>query len=303
MKVLITKDFMMIKFLGLLPLLFSILVHAQVRPVAETRIPAGDFPLAQYGKVAVLQWAPSDSAPLGDLELAKAYKERNIKVLDHYIREAHSNGAEMVVTPEFGIVGYPDIPDLPSHEDNFRNRDDIRPYVESVPGPATEHFQSLALELDIIIHFGLAEVDLDTNRYYNTVVAIGSDGEILARYRKQNLFQLERNFLSAGIENITYESPFGSVGIIICADVYDSRVMSRYAQRNLSVIALSTSWAQYNTGWNYFTRGAITTKATMLASNHNYFPDSGVINPDGSVQSHIRQSSGLAYGYLKRVNP
>jgi predicted amidohydrolase len=296
----LTKEFMMIKLLGLLPIFFTTYLMAQVRPVQEIRMPVGDFPVEQYAKVAVLQWAPSGSAPLGDIQLARQYKERNIKALESYIREAHQNGAEMIVTPEFGIVGYPDIPDLPSHEDNFRNREDIKPYVEPVPGPATEYFQSLARELNITIHFGLAEVDLETDRYYNTVVAIGSDGDILASYRKQNLFQLERNFLSAGRENVTYESSFGRVGLIICADVYDSKVMGRYAQQGLSVIALSTSWAQYNTGWNYFTRGAMTTRATLLASNHSYYPDTGVINADGTIQSHIRQSSGLAFGYVKR---
>jgi hypothetical protein len=43
---------------------------------------------------------------------------------------------------------------------------------------------------------------------------------------------------------------------------------------------------------------AVGNDAYMLAANQQYFPDSGVINPDGTAQSHIRQTNGLAYGYL-----
>ena len=52
---------------------------------------------------------------------------------------------------------------------------------------------------------------------------------------------------------------------------------------------------------DYFTRSAKSYELYILAANQIYFPDSGVINPDGSKQSHIRQSEAIAYGYLPRV--
>ena len=64
------------------------------------------------------------------------------------------------------------------------------------------------------------------------------------------------------------------------------------------VLVLSTSWAVYNTGMDTFVHSARGNQMYLLAANQNYIPDSGVINPDGTLQSHIRQSTGIAYGYL-----
>jgi hypothetical protein len=51
----------------------------------------------------------------------------------------------------------------------------------------------------------------------------------------------------------------------------------------------------------YFSTAARSAHAYFLGANQMYAPDSGIINPDGSDQSHIRQSAGLAYGYLPYV--
>jgi hypothetical protein len=52
-----------------------------------------------------------------------------------------------------------------------------------------------------------------------------------------------------------------------------------------------------------FQSGARRVGAYVLAANQHYFPDSGVINRDGTKQSHIRQTKGIAYGYLPRTKP
>lgn len=274
----------------------------KLKPIREVFEPAGHFPQDAYGKVAVVQWAPAVATPLGvSKETALEFKRENWRSLDGYIRTAAAAGAELIVTPEFGTVGYPDIPELPSEDDEYRSREDIQPYVETVPGPTTEYFSGLASELGVYIHVGLAEVDPVTDAYYNTVVALNPSGEIVARYRKINLYDGENDFLSPGSEIVTYSGPFGMVGLIICADVYSGTPMDELADAGVQVLALSTSWAQWNTGMTYFRRGAVQVSAYLLAANQNYFPDSGVVNPDGSLQSHIRQSDGLAYGYLPRV--
>lgn len=290
----------MLKSFAFVLFIFTFNAFAQLRPIEEIREPVGTYSSEKYAKVAILQWAPSENAPLADQAAADKFKSENILTLEKYIREAAANGAELIITPEFGIVGYPDIPELPSNEDNFRNREDISPYVEGLPGAASHHFGQLAKELGVYIHFGLAEVDKFTQRYYNAVAVVGPSGFLVATYRKQHLFQIEYDYLTSGVQNTVYDSPFGKIGIIICSDVYDFGVLANYRAQKIDVLALSTSWTEHNSGWGYFTRGATRTSATMLISNHDYYPDSGVINSDGSVQSHIRQSSGLAYGYILR---
>lgn len=271
----------------------------QLTPITELHEPPGPIDLAVYGKVAVVQWASSSDTPIGvSIDEAESFKARNRRILEGYVREAAKNGAKMVITPEFAIVGYPNIPELPSEEDQFRSRDEVRPYVEPVGGTSTVYFGALAKELGIYIHFGFAEVDPRNDRFYNTVVAVDPEGRVVGRYRKMSLYGLEYRFLDAGTEPVTYDSMFGKIGFAICSDIYQAEPIETYRGLGVAVIALSTSWAQWNTGIHAFQRGAQRANATVLVANQNYFPDSGVINPDGTLQSHIRQSDGIAYGYL-----
>lgn len=289
--------------LGLSPVVAANLAYAsKTKPIQEIFEPAGKYDPKVYGKVAVVQWAPFTPTPVGvSVAEAEAFKQSNRDALEGYIREAAANGAEMVITPEFAVVDYPDIPELPAEEDEYRNREDIRPYVETVPGPSTRFFGKLARELRIYLHVGFAEVDPETDAYYNTVVALNPQGQVVAKYRKINLYEGEKEFLFPGTSISYYESPFGRVGLIICADVYSVRPMNDLKLAKAKVLALSTSWAQANTGMDFFRRGAINNRAYVLAANQNYFPDSGVLDPNGANQSHIRQSDGVAYGYLPRA--
>jgi len=275
--------------------------QAEVEPITEVFEPQGQFGQSEYAKVAVVQWNAYSPAPLTqDAQVAEDYKQSNREQLADFVRQAAAAGAELVVTPEFGVVNYPDIPELPDEDDNFRNREDITPYVESIPGPSTEYFSELAKELNVYVHFGLAEVDAATGKYYNAVVAVDPKGEIVAVFRKMNLFTHENDFLSPGENLAYYDSPAGRIGFLICADVYAPQVLMGYRALGVNILALSTSWAQYNTGMGYFQRGAVSAGAFLLAANQTYFPDSGVVNPDGTLQSHIRQSEGIAYGYVPR---
>jgi predicted amidohydrolase len=130
---------------------------------------------------------------------------------------------------------------------------------------------------------------------------VNPEGNVVAKHRKTHLYQQEGNYIAPGTELEYYEGPAGKTGMLICSDSYDGELLSEHRRNGVKVLALSTSWAQYNTGMSTFRRAARTVGAYLLAANQTYFPDSGVINPDGTNQSHIRQSEGLAYGYLPRV--
>jgi predicted amidohydrolase len=269
------------------------------KPIRETVEPAAPKDSDKYDKVAVVAWNPSGAAPVGaSARDVGRYLQSNREAIADLVREAAAKGAKLVVTPEFAVVGYPDFPELPPEDDNFRNPKEIAPFAEPVPGPSTEFFGKLARELGIYLHVGFAEAD--KGKYYNVAAVLGPDGRLIGKFRKINLYQKENDFLVPGDELLTYDSPWGKIGIIICADVYMNDPMERYKRAGVDVLALSTSWAQMNTGMDYFRKGAKWVNAYLLAANQTYFPDSGVINPDGSNQSHIRQSSGVAYGYLPK---
>lgn len=275
---------------------------AGVIPIDEIWEPAGEYPRDAYVKIAMVAVSPSGIAPLTqDKAVVERYKQQNRDMLKEYVREAAASGAEMILTPEFGIVGYPDQPDLPDEEDNFKSPDEIRPYAEESDGESFRQFSALAKELGVYIHYGLVIPGEGPDDFYNAIQVVGPDGSLVAEYYKISLFELENNFLIPGERGVTYESPIGTVGLIVCSDVYSEKALKWYRD-NVQLLALSTSWARYNSGMSAFRRAAMDLNVNLAAANQMYFPDSGMINPDGTFQSHIRQSSGVAYGYMPRVN-
>jgi predicted amidohydrolase len=293
---------MLMLFTAILPAL----AMADLVPITETIEPPAPANPSAYGMVAVVQWNADEPTPVtvtGPSQItpaqAESYKQANRDTLAGYIRTAAQHGAKMIITPEFGIVNYPDIPGLSAEDDDFRTPQDIAPYVETVPGPTTDYFGKLSKELGVYIHVGFAEIDTKTKKYYNTVVAMDPQGNIAAKYRKINLYELENKFLSASTTPLTYlNSFFGTIGFAICADISASNPMSAYSNGKADAVALSTSWAQWNSGMPAFQSAAIQAHTYVLAANNVYFPDSGVVNPDGTNQSWIRQTEGVAYGYL-----
>ena len=280
------------------------LAEAKVEPIQEVFEPAAPEPADSFLKVAVIQWAPTQMTPVGvSPEESAAAMSRNRADLAAMIRQAAQNGAKWVITPELSFVGYPDIPELPPEEDEFRNRADIAPYVEVIPGVSTAYFGELARELGIILQLGMAERDPVTDLYHNAVVIFSEDGSILAKYRKMNLYKTESEIFAPGDQAVKYWTPAGWAAPMICADIYSERPGNDLGDPPLSVIAVSASWAQWNTGMEHFQDAARFFETFILASNHRYFPDAGVINPDGSLQSHIRQTRiGIAYGYLPKAH-
>lgn len=292
-------------FLKVLGVSFAILLSGggaeglELVSIPEIIEPAVPAQPEKYLKVAVIQWAPESMTPVGVTpEQAEQVKQGNREALAQQIRAAAARGARWILAPELSFVGYPDIPELPPEEDEYRNRADIAPYVEAIPGPSTSYFGKLAQELGIWLNFGLAERDPVTDFFHNAVVVLNPAGEIVAKHRKVNLYELENQFFVPGAGPTFFQGPAGLTSVMICADVYDSSMIEATRAVRAGVVALSASWAQRGTGMSYFRRGARAMNTFVLASNHRYFPDSGVVNPDGSIQSHIRQTVGAAYGYL-----
>lgn len=283
----------MVKYFIILTLVLSFLNLAHsYEPIKEVFTPSGSFPATEYVKVAVIQNRQKTGADLTNKEQVNSYKNENIKELDNYIRSAQSNGASLIVTPEYAIVGYPNTPGY-----QFKTREDVQYFVETVPGPITEHFSRLAIELKSYISINLLEEDEVTKKYFNTHVLISPDGKIMGKHRKFQLYKTEVDFLSAGEGETILNTPWGRVGLLVCADTYNILLLNKY-YRKVEHLIVQASWAS-NTGWDFFKAASNLTNTNYIISNQHFFPDSGVINANGTEQSHIRQSEGIAYGYLK----
>jgi predicted amidohydrolase len=137
------------------------------------------------------------------------------------IREAAAKGARIVVTTECFLDGY-------AIADRSIPLADYRALGEPIPdGTYFKKLSALAAELKIYLIAGMTEADGDER--YNAVVLIGPDGRLIGKYRKQNLgHELGRN--TPGKLSSVFATPHGKVGVMICADRTDPKLVSKFCE-------------------------------------------------------------------------
>jgi predicted amidohydrolase len=108
--------------------------------------------------------------------------------------------------------------------------------AESVPGPSTDYFGTLARQHNLYIVVGL--VEREGHLVYNTAVALGPDGKLVGKYRK---VCLPRGEVAAGIapghEYPVFDTRFGKLGIMVCYDGFFPEVARELSNRGAEVIA------------------------------------------------------------------
>jgi beta-ureidopropionase len=156
------------------------------------------------------------------LKWIRGDKDANFRRLEPLLRRAAAGGAQIVCTTECFLDGY-------SIADKSIPLDTFRALGEPIPsGPYYERLARLADELNVVLIAGMLEAD--SVLHYNTAVIIGADGKLIGKYRKQNLgHELERN--TPGNVSSVFETPFGRVGVMICADRTDGRIVRRFCAR------------------------------------------------------------------------
>src|SRR5690625_7317194 len=115
-------------------------------------------------KISLIQHACGDDS---SLNRAKA---------EELIRKAASEGADIVALQEFFQTIY----------FSREIRQEYFSLSESIPGPSTEQFTRLAKELKVVILLPLFE-RAAAGLYYNTLLVIERNGEILGKYRKMHI--------------------------------------------------------------------------------------------------------------------
>src|SRR5882672_7413132 len=135
-------------------------------------------------------------------------KERNIERLAKWVRRAAEAGSRLIVTPEMATTGY-----------CWYERSEIKPFVETVPGPTTARFQEISREFNTYIVIGMPEIDVGTDLYYNTAVLIGPEG-VIGKHRKSHPYISEPKWAASGDTHAVFETPLGRIGLLICMDLH-----------------------------------------------------------------------------------
>ncbi|WP_103665662.1 nitrilase-related carbon-nitrogen hydrolase [Gracilimonas amylolytica] len=103
----------------------------------------------------------------------------------------------------------------------YKNPTDPAQNAETIPGPITEAFSSLAKEYGVVIILNLYEKDGED--LYDSSPFIDTDGSILGTTRMVHITDYacfyEKDYYTPGNNNApVYETEFGKIGVAICYD-------------------------------------------------------------------------------------
>lgn len=164
-------------------------------------------------RVAVVQAAPPYPPS------RKASLERACRL----IMEAAADEARIVVLPEAYIPAYPNwaIEAKPPTSWDRKWRRIMEESME-IPGPETDRLCEAARKAGSMVCIGVNERDrLHKGSIYNTLLFISHEGILLGKHRKLTPAYREKVFWTPGSPEdlrIVYETPFGRVGGLICAE-------------------------------------------------------------------------------------
>lgn len=161
------------------------------------------------------------------LKWVRGDKEANLRRAEPLIRQAAADGAKIVATTECFLDGY-------AIADKSIPLETYRALGEPIPdGAYFRRLAALADELDIHLVAGMLEAAGDSR--YNTAVLIAPDGTLAGKYRKQELgHELPRN--TPGTSPGVFATPYGRLGLIICADRTKPDLVARYGEANADFI-------------------------------------------------------------------
>ena len=170
---------------------------------------------------------------------AGADKDANVAAALDGIDRAAATGARLVVLPETWAYMGPD--------------DGVAVDAEPIPGPLTELLAGRALRHGIYLHAGsFYESAPGEPRAFNTTAVFDPTGEIVARYRKIHLFDVdlagdasyrESAIVAPGDEIVTVEVDGVTVGLTICYDLRFPELFRILALRGAEVIVVPAAFA------------------------------------------------------------
>jgi len=222
----------------------------------------------------------------------------NLSNVERFLDQAAGMGAQFVGLPELWTYLGPN----PGYDGA----------AQTIPGPIIEILQEKARKHKMIVHGGsIIERDPQlTGKFYNTSVLIDRDGEIVARYRKIHLFDVdlangEKHYESQGIEPgneiVTAAIDGITFGLTICYDLRFPELYRLLALKGAQIIMVPAGFTLY-TGrdhWEVLLRArAIENLCYVVAPaqvgtyppNRQCFGRSMIVNPWGLMLAQAQDS-------------
>jgi deaminated glutathione amidase len=165
----------------------------------------------------------------------------NVAATSRLVREARKAGAEFILTPENTTSIEP-------------KRDRILANAhDEASHPAIPAFQALAAETGAWLLIGSLTIKLDATTCANRSFLFGPKGQIVARYDKIHMFDVdlangERYRESAtfrpGRQAVTAELPWGRLGMTVCYDLRFAHLHRALAQAGASFLSVPAAFTR-----------------------------------------------------------
>ncbi|XP_062567034.1 pantetheinase-like [Saccostrea cucullata] len=245
---------------------------------------------------------------------ALEYMTTNLEVYRNVAEEAHLQRVDIIVFPEDGLT-------YMGH-----TRKSIRPYLEFIPDPKTEKWNPcehpekypetevqhtlscLAKNNSLYLVANMGDIQpceapngtcpSDHHYQFNTDVVYDSNGTLIAKYHKINLFFEFMFNPSTSEEAVSFETPFGTFGVFTCFDIlFRNPVVVLMKERGVSNIAFPTAWMDtppFLAAVQFHSAVAAGFGVNFLAANmHNpryRFQGSGIYSPEGARAYYYNNS-------------
>ena len=152
----------------------------------------------------------------------------NVVRADDLLREAYHSGASLAVLPELFNTGYGLLSPFGS-------------YAEASDGPTILHLSRRSQRWKMGIAAGF--VERDGGDLHDSLALCLPDGSVHV-YRKRNLVFWERFRFRPGRSALVVATPWGRVGLAICADMIYRRVWDDYRGR-IDLAVISAAWPDF----------------------------------------------------------
>ncbi|WP_218563862.1 carbon-nitrogen hydrolase family protein [Marinospirillum perlucidum] len=230
--------------------------------------------------------------------------QANLARAEELITQAAEAGAELVALPEF----------FPLISGDRQLKLDLA--EEEGKGPLQEALAALAARLGIWLVAGsLPLKSYVADKTTNTCLVYGPDGRQVVRYDKIHLFGFQKDgesyneseTLVPGNQPVTFDTPFGRVGLAICYDLRFPELFRALDEVDLLVIPAAFTVPTGQAHWELLLRArAVENQCYVLApaqvgqhaDGRKTWGHTLLIDPWGEVVSCLPQGEGSVLGEL-----
>lgn len=221
-------------------------------------------------------------------------KAANLACVVAGVEALAAQGAELVVAPEASMHGF-GTPDLP-----------LAPVAEPLDGPFVTGLREAARRGSVTVLAGMFEpVEDDPAHAYNTVVAVGPDGELIGRYRKQHLFDalgwVESDRLEPGRpeDRLVFTCADVTVGVMTCYDLRFPELARALVDDGCDLLAVPSAWVAgplKEEQWTTLVRSRAIENVVYVAAADQPVPvyagRAMVVDPFGVVVASLGERAG-----------